>query len=68
MPFKVEQNENQDIDTIPEGIIEQMNNSNVTPKELIEQEENKNEELYLIGKSDYNIMNFINNIFEFDEN
>ena len=42
MPFKVEQNENQDIDTIPEGIIEQMNNSNVTPKELIEQEENKN--------------------------
>ena len=23
--------------------------------------------LYLIGKSDYNIMNFINNIFEFDE-
>ena len=67
MPFKVEQNENQDIDTIPEGIIEQMNNSNVTPKELIEQEENKNEELYLIGKSDYNIMNFINNIFEFDE-
>ena len=23
--------------------------------------------LYLVGKSDYNIMNFINNIFEFDE-
>ena len=27
----------------------------------------KEEYLYLIGKSDYNIMNFINNIFEFDE-
>lgn len=32
-----------------------------------EEDDQKEEYLYLTGKSDYNIMNFINNIFEFDE-